>query len=387
MKPPITVVTELVDGVAPGAIPTVPLSLAGNDPAQPSSFTRSEPQRKRQLRQSDLRPPRSIAAGLVSHKRSLSIWITPSLNSAASGIFGSMENRRKSFLTALRVFIPAVMAMCGFTNFPHHRDGLLALLGADYDRASVAAKLASWDAVDFENAIVERGLVATAYRSFAEWDSLDAAKVLVDQPVIHLEKIGEAPPRSIDLALCSLSGMRVLDLTRVIAGPVGGRTPAAHGANVLRITGPHLPFVPPLVIDAGRGKRSAQLDLRHEAGQATLQNLVRDADVFIQGYRPGGLADKGFSPEALAALRPGIVAASLSAYGHLGPWAARRGFDSLVQNALGINHAEAEAAGSDKPKVLPCQALDHASGYFLALGVMAAYYDKSRVGAGLSVSL
>jgi crotonobetainyl-CoA:carnitine CoA-transferase CaiB-like acyl-CoA transferase len=182
-----------------------------------------------------------------------------------------------------------------------------------------------------------------------------------------------------------LSGVRVLDLTRVIAGPVAGRTLAAHGADVLHITAPHLPSIPVLAMDGGRGKLSAQLDLRSADDRAVLRGLIAECDVFLQSYRPGALEALGFGQAALAALRPGIVVGTLSAYGEAGPWGGRRGFDSLVQTASGFNAAEAEAASVAAPKPLPCQALDHASGYFLALGAMAALLRRTQPGGGWSV--
>jgi crotonobetainyl-CoA:carnitine CoA-transferase CaiB-like acyl-CoA transferase len=177
-----------------------------------------------------------------------------------------------------------------------------------------------------------------------------------------------------------LSGLRVLDLTRIIAGPVAGRTLAAHGADVLLITAPKLPAIDWLVKDTGRGKLSAQLDLTVAADQARLGALLGEADIFLQGYRPGGLDRLGFSPEAVAEIRPGIVYVSLSAYGAAGPWAGRRGFDSLVQTVSGFNHAEGEAAGIAGPKELPAQALDHGAGYLLALGAMMARLRQAREG-------
>ncbi|HYZ31825.1 MAG TPA: CoA transferase, partial [Crenalkalicoccus sp.] len=160
----------------------------------------------------------------------------------------------------------------------------------------------------------------------------------------------------------------------------GGRTLAAHGAEVLHVTAPHLPGFPDLVLDVNRGKRAAELDLREAADRAVLRGLAAGADVFIQGYRPGAVAAHGFGPAALAGLRPGIVVVSLSAYGEVGPWAAKRGFDSLVQTATGFNLAEAEAAGVAPPKVLPCQALDHASGYLIAFGAIAALLRRAEEG-------
>lgn len=267
------------------------------------------------------------------------------------------------------------------TNLPHHRDAVLRVLGCDYDRAAVTAALQSWQAEAAETAIYEAGGVATMTRALDEWAAHPAGAAAASLPALVLERIGDAPPTPLPpLAARPLQGLRVLDFTRVIAGPVAGRTLAAHGAEVLHITGPHLPSIPALVMDTGRGKRCAALDLRAEADRATLRGLASGADVFLQGYRPGAIAGHGFAPEALAALRPGIVCVSLSAWGHLGPWAGRRGFDSLVQNANGINDAERDAAGEDKPKPLPCQALDHASGYLLAFGAMAALLRRAEEG-------
>jgi crotonobetainyl-CoA:carnitine CoA-transferase CaiB-like acyl-CoA transferase len=179
----------------------------------------------------------------------------------------------------------------------------------------------------------------------------------------------------------------VLDLSRVIAGPVAGRTLAAHGADVMLVSGPDLPSIPWLVIDTGRGKLSCQLDLKSEQGRTGLRDLLREADIFSQGYRPQALAALGFAPHDLADMSPGIINVSLSAYGHVGPWAERRGFDSLVQTATGFNHAEGQAAGVDGPKELPAQMLDHATGYLMAFGAMMARLTQSRVGGSWHVQV
>ncbi|MCA3425787.1 MAG: CoA transferase [Roseomonas sp.] len=268
------------------------------------------------------------------------------------------------------------------TNFPHHRDGVLRLLGnIAHDRAAVAKALANWSAADFEAAAAEAGLVVTMTRSLAEWEASAQGEAAASLPPLLIAKIADAPPVPLPPAAARpLRGVRVLDLTRVIAGPVAGRTLAAHGADVLHISAAHLPSFHELVMDTGRGKRTAALDLRAPKDQARLRELAPSADIFLQGYRPGAIAGHGFAPEALAALNPGIICVSLSAYGHLGPWAARRGFDSLVQNANGMNDAEALAAGEAKPRPLPCQALDHASGYLLAFGAMAALLRRAEEG-------
>ena len=170
----------------------------------------------------------------------------------------------------------------------------------------------------------------------------------------------------------SALGVRVLDLSRVIAAPVAGRTLAAHGADVLLVYGPNLPAIDWLTIDTGRGKLSTFIELKSEAGRATMRDLLAQADIFSQGYRPQAFAKLGFSPEEVAKLSPGIVYVTLSAYGHAGPWAGRRGFDSLVQTSTGFNHAEGAAAGVEGPKELPAQMLDHATGYLMAFGAMMA---------------
>jgi crotonobetainyl-CoA:carnitine CoA-transferase CaiB-like acyl-CoA transferase len=206
-------------------------------------------------------------------------------------------------------------------------------------------------------------------------------------PLVRITRIGDAPPRPLPPADRPLGGVRVLDLTRVIAGPVCGRTLAAHGADVLAIASPNLPNLPRLVTDTGRGKLSADLDLRDGEGVATLRHLLRDADIFVQGYRPGGLSRLGFAPSDTARLRPGIVHVSLSAYGSIGPWSGRRGFDSLVQTASGFNHAEAEASGQDTPKPLPAQALDHGSGYLLAFGALVALHRRATEGGSWHVEV
>ncbi len=271
------------------------------------------------------------------------------------------------------------------TNFPHHRDGVLKLLGCEHDRAAVQHELDRWKGEDFETTAADAGLVVTMTRTFAEWDAHGQGRALARLPVFSIERIGDAPPRPLPPGERPLSGVRVLDLTRVIAGPVCGRTLAAHGADVMLVTAAHLPQMGALVIDSGRGKLSTFVDLRDAAGRETLSGLLRDADIFVQGFRPGAVANTGFCPEQAAAARPGIIYVSLCAYGHEGPWAGRRGFDSLVQNANGMNDAEATAAGATQPKPLPCQALDHGAGYLMAFGAMTALARRAQEGGSWHV--
>lgn len=271
------------------------------------------------------------------------------------------------------------------TNFPHHRDGVLKLLGCANDRAAVAKALLGWEAFDVEDAAAEAKLVVTAMRTFGEWDAHPQGAAVAGLPLLSIDRIGEAPAPRWPQGDRPLAGLRVLDLTRIIAGPVCGLTLAAHGADVMLVTSPKLPAVAPLVIDTGRGKLSTSLDLHDVEDRAAFETLLRDADVIVQGYRPGGLAALGYGPEDVARLRPGIVYATLSAYSHAGPWANRRGFDSLVQTASGFNAAEAEAAGIDGPKPLPAQVLDHATGYLMAFAAMTALMRRAREGGSWHV--
>lgn len=179
----------------------------------------------------------------------------------------------------------------------------------------------------------------------------------------------------------------MLDLTRILAGPVGGRALAAYGADVMLVNAPHLPNID-AIADTSRGKRSALLDLRAGEDREAMHALLRDAHVFVQGYRPGALPALGFGAEELAARRAGIVCVSLSAYGTLGPWRDRRGFDSLVQTAMGFNQAEAEAACDPaRPRPLPMQILDEASGYLIAFGACAALHRQQREGGSWHVQV
>lgn len=281
-------------------------------------------------------------------------------------------------------------------NFAHHREGALRLLGLDpatAQRGDVEPALRGWRATDFENAAAERGLVVTALRSFGEWDATAQGQAVRAQPLFTIERIGDAPPLPLPaLALAGanacrpLAGVRVLDLTRILAGPVGGRTLAEYGAAVMLVNSPSLPNIA-AIADTSRGKLSALADLRTGEGRDALNRLIGDAHVFVQGYRPGGLDELGFGARAVARRRPGIVHVSLSAYGTQGPWSGRRGFDSLVQTAMGFNHAEGEAAGDGVPRPMPMQILDEATGYLIAFCAAVALCRQQREGGSWEVKL
>ena len=277
-------------------------------------------------------------------------------------------------------------------NFAHHRDGALRLLGLtsqSAERGDAERALLEWKALDFEQAAADEGLVVASFRSFDDWDKHAQGLAVAALPLMRFERIGNAPPRqwaALSEQERPLTGVRVLDLTRILAGPVCGRALAAYGADVMLVNAPHLPNIESIA-DTSRGKLSTHVDLRTPEGCAALESLLVDADVFVQGYRPGGLNALGFSPQAIAARRPGVVCVSLSAYGESGPWRDRRGFDSLVQTATGFNHAEAEAAGSNDPRPLPMQILDYATGHLMAFAASAALYRQALQGGSWQVRL
>lgn len=268
-------------------------------------------------------------------------------------------------------------------NFPHLRDGLLDLLGAEKDPVSVRDAVAKLDAAFLESAAMERGLCASRVRTPADWRQHVQHRAVSALPLLEITRIGDAPRQPLPPAARPLSGLRVVDCSRVIAGPMAGRTLAEHGADVLRINGPHLPFIEPLIIDTGLGKRSCHLDLRTPDDAERLRGLVSEADVFIDAYRPGALSARGFGAEAVQGLRPGIVSVSLSAWSREGPWSRRRGYDSLVQAACGLTLNEGEAA----PSRMPCAPLDYLAGYLAAYGAMIALARRAEEGGCWRVEL
>lgn len=254
-------------------------------------------------------------------------------------------------------------------NYPWHRAAALRVLGST--EADAPAAIAERGAVELETALHAAGGVAAAVRTEQEWRAASGPP----PPLVELRTIGDAPPRPVRRP-------RVLDLTRVIAGPVGTRTLAAHGADVLRLDPPDRPEMPLQYWDTLPGKRSALLDARTRPD--LLEELLAGADVVVTGYRPGALDRFGLTPEELARRLPGLVVVTLSAWGHRGPWATRRGFDSLVQAACGIAVAE---GSPEQPGALPAQVLDHATGYLVAAGALLALHRQRRGGGTHHVRL
>ncbi|WP_436772407.1 CoA transferase [Yinghuangia sp. YIM S09857] len=280
-------------------------------------------------------------------------------------------------------------------NYPHHRAALfhaLDITGMPEDPAeAVALALLPLPVAVAEERIRDAGGLAFAVLAPEEWRAHPHGVQVADDPLLTRRRLGAPSPRrsgvpvSPDGTVLPASGVRVLDFTRVIAGPVATRALSLLGADVLRVDSPRLPELPAQHLDTGLGKRSALLDLDTPQGRAALDGLLAEADVVVTGYRPGALARFGLDPEALAARHPGIVTANLSAWGGPGPWSRLRGFDSLVQGPTGIAHIEAD--GDDRPGVLPAQALDHGTGYLLAAGVLRSLTERQADGVGSHIEL
>ncbi|CAL9317352.1 CoA transferase [Streptomyces sp. SudanB182_2057] len=274
-------------------------------------------------------------------------------------------------------------------NYPHHRARLLGALGLPDDAPAerVAGLLAGRGAVEVEETVGGAGGLAVALRTPERWRAHEQAAEVAARPLVERERLDTAPARKFPplgpgAAGLPAAGLRVLDLTRVLAGPVATRTLALLGADVLRVDAPWLPELPDQHADTGFGKRSATLDLG--TGRDVLEDLLSTADVVVTGYRPGALDRFGLSPEVLSARHPGLVVAQVSAWGAYGPWRGRRGFDSLVQVATGIAATEGTAG---EPGALPAQALDHGTGYLLAAAVLRALTEQSYDGGSRLVRL
>lgn len=269
------------------------------------------------------------------------------------------------------------------TNAAHHRAVALDVLDVAPECEAVARAVAAWRSDELEAAIVAKGGCAAVMRSLEIWAHHPQGRAVLAEPLMRIDQGATAAPAfsaGFDPAR-PLAGIRVLDLTRVLAGPVATRFLAGFGADVLRIDPPGwdegavIPEVTP-------GKRCARLDLKQKTDRARFIELLSEADVLVHGYRPGALDALGLGAEQRAAIRPGLIDVSLNAYGWSGPWAGRRGFDSLVQMSAGIAEAGMRAGGADRPVPLPVQALDHGAGYLMAAAALRGLALRQTSGAG-----
>ncbi len=266
-------------------------------------------------------------------------------------------------------------------GLPHLQKRVLGVLGCEPNPASVSAAVAKWDAMDLEAAIDEIRACGAMVRSNDEWLASEHGQVLAAKPIVEIIKIADSDPEPLPPGDRPLDGIRALDLTRILAGPISGRTLAEHGAEVLMVTAEHLPQIAEHVMDTSHGKRSCFLNLNEAADAATLKGLVKDADVFTQGYRPGMMQKLGFAPEDLAAIRPGIVYVSISCFGADGPFSHRAGWEQVAQTVTGI----ANEGRPDRPALLPAAANDYTTGYLAAYGVMLALAKRAREGGSYHV--
>ncbi len=282
------------------------------------------------------------------------------------------------------------------TNAPHHRAAALAVLGVDADRDAVARAVATWQADALEAAVVARGGCAAAMRTLAQWEAHPQGQAVARDPLLQWKTFdaGSAAGTERDISGWKpmrerpLSGIRVLDLTRILAGPTATRFLAGFGAQVLRIDPPGWDE-PGTVPEVVLGKRCARLDLKQPEGRATLETLLREADIVVHGYRPDALDRLGLGAARRRELNPLLIDISLDAYGWQGPWHARRGFDSLVQMSAGIADAGMRAAGAERPVPLPGQGIDYATGYLMAAAAVRALAlrQTQHVGSTVRASL
>jgi hypothetical protein len=264
------------------------------------------------------------------------------------------------------------------TNAPHHKVSALRVLDCEATRDAVAKAVAAWDGGDLERAVLAAGGCAARLRGRAEWRSHAQGMAVSGEPLVHCTS--EASPRSTNWSPMPdrpLAGLRVLDLTRVLAGPVATRFLAGYGASVLRLDPPAWDE-PGVIPEVTLGKRCARLDLREPEGRRQFKRLLGDADILVHGYRADALEKLGLGPAVRQATRPGLIDVSLVAYGHTGPWTNRRGFDSLVQFSCGISAEGMLWKGSDAPISLPVQALDHATGYLMAAAAVRGVIARQR---------
>lgn len=261
-------------------------------------------------------------------------------------------------------------------NFPNLAARNVQALGAEPTSSSVRAAAAGWNGADLEETILGAGGCAAFVRTEEEWRASPQGMAALAEPLLEITKIADSPPMPLAQGERPLSGVRVLDLTRVLAGPTCAKNLAEHGADVLRISRLGLPDSGVLDLDTSLGKLSAWLDLRDVAQMQVMRELVKGCDVFSQAYRPGSLARRGLSPEELAQLRPGIVCVTLNAWGHRGPWSERRGYDTVVQAANGM----AWTGAAEPPALLPVAVQDYVAGYLMAYGAMVALSRRASEG-------
>lgn len=267
-------------------------------------------------------------------------------------------------------------------NFPHLAAGTMAVLGCASDRDEITAAVARRDAQELEDSLAANRMCGAMARTAGEWAAHPQGQALGNVPRVEIIKLGNSDPEPLPAGDRPLAGVRVLDLTRILAGPTHARTLAQYGADVLHITSPELPTSQVWVMDTNQGKLSAYLDLNAPVDVDRLRALVGESDVFAQGFRAGTLESRGFGPAQVAAMRPGIIYVSINCYGHVGPWVERPGWEQLAQTVTGLATAQGTP---DQPQRMPVAACDYTTGYLAALGTLVALGRRAREGGSYHV--
>jgi len=371
------------------------VTISGNDPVLPTSFRIGETaaaaiagvglaisdlwELKTGRRQSCKVDVRHAAAALCSNKY---VRIKQQ-----NGSFISMVDERHE---AMRRLTQAYQSKDGRWVLPHFglshlQKRVLSLLDAEPNTHSIAKAVSKWDALDLEMAIDEARACGGMVRSNSQWLSEPHGQLLAQKPVVEIIKIGDSDPEPLPKGERPIDGIRVLDLTRILAGPVTARTLAEHGADVLMVAAQNLPQVGPYVVDTSHGKRSCFLDLKNKEESQKLRHLMKSADVFSQGYRPAVMSGLGFGPEEASEIRPGIIYVSISCFGADGPLSHRAGWEQIAQIMTGIAAAGAEKKGVEQPKVLPAAANDYITGYLGAYGTLLALARRAIQGGSYHV--
>jgi crotonobetainyl-CoA:carnitine CoA-transferase CaiB-like acyl-CoA transferase len=303
------------------------------------------------------------------------------------GVFRPVVNKHHEAMIAITQPWPTKDGRWVLPHFglPNLQARMLNLLDCEPNPQSVASAVAKWDALDLEVAIEEARVCGGMVRSNEEWVRHTHGQVLAAKPIVEIFKIGDSDPEPLPRDGRPLSGIRALDLTRILAGPMAARTLAEQGADVLMVTAERLPQIPEHVLDTSHGKRSCFLDLTRKDDVACLKSLIQRADVFSQGYRPGTVSKLGFGPEEVAPLRPGIIYVSIDCYGADGPFSHRAGWEQVAQTMTGLCHEGRTATHPDGPALLPAAACDYTTGYLAAYGVLLALAARARNGGSYHV--
>ena len=301
----------------------------------------------------------------------------------SDGNFVSVVNKNHEAMLAITQPWPTKDGRYFLAHFglPNLKERVLRVLGCDPDPSSVRDAVCKWDALDLEAAIDNARACGAMVRSNSEWLAHPHGQILNSKPLVQITKIADSDPVPFPKGDRPLSGINTLDLTRILAGPIAARTLAEHGSDVLMVTAEHLPQIHEHVMDTSHGKRSSFINLKTTEGVEQLKNLVSNADVFSQGYRPGILEGLGFGVEELARIRPGIVSLSISCFGAGGPFSHRAGWEQVAQTVTGICHD----GHKDRPGLLPAAACDYVTGYLGAYGVLLALGRRAREGGSYQV--